>query len=111
MEILYKEPIMEMAQNYKIAALVILMIGIISFAILLCADRWSVWVPIGGFSTVICFIVLAGIVLGAPQVETGRYQYTALIDDDTPFVEVSEKYEVEGANGKVWTLKDKETDE
>lgn len=111
MEILYKEPIMEMAQNYKVAALVVLIIGAISFVTMICADKWSVWVSIGGFSAVICLLVLAGIMLGAPQVETGRYQYTALIDDDTPFVEIYEKYEVVDANGKVWTLKDKEIDE
>lgn len=111
MEILYKEPIMEMAQNYKIAALVVLIIGVISFIIMVCADKWSIWCPISGFSTVICFIVFVGIMWGAPQVETGRYQYTVLIDDDTPFVEIYEKYEVVDANGKVWTLKDKEIDE
>lgn len=111
MEILYKEPIMEMAQNYKVAALVVLVIGIISFAILICSDSLSIWSPIGGFSTVICLLVLVGIIWGAPQVETGRYQYTALIDDDTPFNEVLEKYEIVGANGKVWTLEDKEIDE
>lgn len=110
MEILYKEPIMEMAQNYKIAVLVIFIIGVISLITMACADNWSIWCPIGGFSMVICFIIFAGIMLGAPQVETGRYQYTALIDDDTPFVEVYEKYEVVYANGKVWTLKDKEID-
>lgn len=111
MEILYKEPIMEMAQSYKIAALVILIIGAISFITMICADNWTIWCPIGGFSTVVCLLVLGGIMLGAPQVETGRYQYTALIDDDTPFVEIYEKYEVVDANGKVWTLKDKEIDE
>jgi hypothetical protein len=74
------------------------------------ADKWSIWVPIGGFSAVICLLVFVGIIWGAPQIETGRYQYTVLIDDDTPFVEIYEKYDVVDANGKVWTLKDKETD-
>ena len=110
MEILYQEPIMEMAQGYKIAAIVIAMIGAIGFGIMLSADKWSIWVPIGGFSAVICLLAFVGIIWGAPQVETGRYQYTVLIDDDMPFNKIYEKYEVVGANGKVWTLEDKETD-
>ena len=111
MEILHQEPIMEMASNYKTAAIVIIIAGLVSFGIFLISDAWSIGVPIGGIGTIVSLIALAVVIAKAPMVDTGRYQYTALIDEDTPFVEIYEKYEVIDTNGKVWTLQDREVEE
>jgi membrane protein implicated in regulation of membrane protease activity len=111
MEILHQEPIMEMASNYSTAAFVVMAIGLVSFAIFMFSDALSFGTPIGGIGVIISIIVLAVIVVKAPVVETGRYKYTALIDEDTPFVEIYEKYEVIDMNGKVWTLEDREVEE
>lgn len=108
MEILHQEPIMEMAKNYSTAVVVIIVVGFVSFAVFLLSDAMSLGTPIGGIGTIISLIALAVVMIKAPMVETGRYQYTALIDEVTPFVEIYEKYEVIDTNGKIWTLQDKE---
>lgn len=111
MEILHQEPIMEMASNYRTAAFVIMAIGLVSFAIFMFSDSMSFGTPIGGIGVIISIIAIAVVVVKAPVVETGRYKYTALIDEDAPFVEIYEKYEVIDMNGKVWTLEDREVEE
>lgn len=39
---------------------------------------------------------------------TGRYRYECIIDDDTSFVDISEKYVVVEQRGEIWVLEDKE---
>ena len=39
---------------------------------------------------------------------TGRYKYEATIDENVPFIEVYEKYDVVKQKGNIWVLKDKE---
>ena len=111
MEILYQEPIMEMARNYSIAVAVIIVVGFVSFAVFILSDAMSFGTPIGGIGTIISLIAFAVVMIKAPMVETGRYQYTVLIDEDAPFVEIYEKYEDIDTNGKVWTLQDREVEE
>lgn len=52
---------------------------------------------------VVCFFI--GVLM--PKIETGRYQYEALIDESVPFADIYEKYEVVEQRGEIWVLKDR----
>lgn len=41
-------------------------------------------------------------------INTGRYEYEAIISEDVSFTELYEKYEVVEQRGEIWVLKDKE---
>ena len=45
--------------------------------------------------------------LGVEKRESGRNRYECLIDGTTPFVEVSENYNIVGRRGDLWILEDK----
>ena len=68
--------------NYDIVGLIVLLGGMLLFAIIL-------------FST-------------TEQVPTDRYRYTVTIDETVSFKEVHERYDVIDQAGKMWILEDKE---
>ena len=55
------------------------------------------------------FVGLLVIAITDPREPTGRYEYQVIIDENVSFTELYEKYEVIGQNGKIWTIKDKDT--
>jgi hypothetical protein len=108
MEILNQEPIMEMASNYQTLLIIFGITFIVSFAIAMVSNSWSLSGPI---AAVVCITSLAGLFITgakAPMVETGRYKYEIILDDSVPANEVYEKYEVIERRGDIWVLEDKE---
>ena len=110
--ILNKTAIMEYtcAQHIFFAVLLIAwcVSAILAIIGLICDSKWSL--IIGG----ILFLIIS-IVIGTVDLEksknTGRYKYEATIDEDVPFIEVYEKYDVVKQKGDIWVLKDKEVEE
>lgn len=113
MEILYQQPIMEIEPSYGrlIGKLFIaFMIGVVAWIICETIDG-GVSAIITGIIDLLLLLALLLTAIFAPMVETGRYEYTAVIDEETPFVEIAEKYEIVNTQGRVWTLRDKEIEE
>ena len=42
------------------------------------------------------------------EIPTGRYRYECIVDENTSFVEICEKYDVVEQKGDLWILEDKE---
>ena len=107
--ILNKTAIMEYTCAQHIFFAVLLIAWCISAILviigLICDSKWST--IIGG----ILFLITC-IAIGAADLEksknTGRYKYEAMIDENVPFIEVYEKYDVVKQKGDIWVLKDKE---
>ena len=108
--ILNKTEIMEYTyeQNIFFAVLLIICnISAILFAIgiIICNFKWLG--IIGGILFLITCITMGAVDLEKSK-NTGRYKYEATIDEDVPFIEVYEKYDVVKQKGNIWVLKDKE---
>ena len=71
---------------------------------LICDFKWAV---VGGILFLITCIVIGTVDLEKSK-NTGRYKYEATIDENVPFIEVYEKYDVVKQKGNIWVLKDKE---
>ena len=72
---------------------------------LICDFKWPV--IISGILFLITCIATCTVNLEKSK-NTGRYKYEATIDEDVPFTEVYEKYDVVKQKGDIWVLKDKE---
>lgn len=110
--ILNKTAIMEYtcAQHIFFAVLIIVwcISAILVIIGLICDSTWST--IIGGILFLITCIVIGTVDLEKSK-NTGRYKYEATIDEDVPFTEVYEKYDVVKQKGDIWVLKDKEVEE
>ena len=110
MEILNQTPIMEMDPAYNSLALKLLVavgIGLVATVICVCFGG-DISVAVTSSFTVLCLVGLLAVVGLSPKVPTDRNEYIVKIDDDAPFVEIYEKYEVVERKGDVWILQDKE---
>lgn len=59
--------------------------------------------------TFLFFLCLAGLLAGnCKKKTTGRCQYECLIDDETPYADICDKYDVVDRRGEIWVLEDKE---
>ena len=108
--ILNKTEIMEYTCAQHIFFAVLLIAWCISAILVIigfiCNSKWST--IIGGILFLITCIVICTVDLEKSK-NTGRYKYEATIDEDVPFTEVYEKYDVIKQKGDIWVLKDKET--
>ena len=113
MTILNQTPIIEMSESWELAIAILLIIGIFSFVCFLLTGMLSLdaGMIITGGSAIICLVAALIVALVAPEVETGRNEYEATIDETVPIVEVYEKYEVVERRGDIWVLQDKEIEE
>lgn len=113
MTILNQTPIIEMSESWELAIAILLIIGIFSFLCFLLTGMlsWDTGMIVTGGSAIICLVVALILALAAPEVETGRNEYEAIIDETVPIVEVYEKYEVVERRGDIWVLEDKEINE
>ena len=107
--ILNKTEIMEYTYEQHIFFAVLIIVWCISAILVIigfiCDSKWPV--IIGGI-----LFLITNIVIGAVDLEksknTGRYKYEATIDENVPFMEVYEKYDVVKQKGDIWVLRDKE---
>ena len=107
--ILNKTEIMEYTCAQHIFFAVLLIVWCVSAILviigLICDSKWST--IIGGILFLITCIATCTVDLEKSK-NTGRYKYEATIDEDVPFIEVYEKYDVVKQKGDIWVLKDKE---
>ena len=83
-----------------IVALICILFGVICFILF---EEWGFIIP-----AVIGVCLYISIAIGAWNIEpSGRYEYQATIDETVMFIELHERYDVIGQDGKIWILEDK----
>lgn len=105
--VLNQTPIMGLADWVFTAVTICSLIALVSFVFALCSKKAKflvVWAIITAVSTLSIFVIL----IAAPKVETGRYQYEVTVGPYIWFEHVYEKYDVVGRRGEIWVLEDKE---
>ena len=87
-----------------ILAAVILIIGLIVFAIAIISEgpTWKAIIPI-------IIVLLTWFICGIFNItfKTGEYQYECIIDDSVPYNEVVDNYKIIEQRGDIWVLEDK----
>lgn len=106
MTIVNQYPVMAERFPVWVIFLAILGISICSYILVLSLTNksWSAVITSGCFIASFCIILF----LGAQKRETGRNRYECLIDSTTPFVEVSENYDIVGRRGDLRILEDRD---
>ena len=87
-----------------ISAAVILIIGLIVFAISIIAE-WPTWTAIVPIIINLLVWLICGIL--NITIKTGEYQYECIIDDSVPYSEVVENYNIVEQRGDIWVLEEK----
>ena len=87
-----------------ISAAVILIIGLIVFAISIIAE-WPTWTAIVPIIIILLVWLICGIL--NITIKTGEYQYECIIDDSVPYIEVVDNYKIIEQRGDIWVLEDK----
>lgn len=105
MTIVNQYPVMVERFPVLVNFLTILGIAICSYILVLSLANksWSAVIISGCFVASFCILLF----LGVEKRESGRNRYECLIDGTTPFVEVSENYDIVGRRGDLWILEDK----
>lgn len=106
--VLTQHPITEYVGQFWIVLLAILFVIGISCAI----AGFLVEVPEMLAAGLICvsLMIPAGILVEiyTHEVETGRYEYQALLDETVDINELATHYDIIGQDGLIWTIQDKE---
>ena len=87
-----------------ISAAVILIIGLIVFAISIIAE-WPTWTAIVPIIIILLVWLICGIL--NITIKTGEYQYECIIDDSVPYNEIVENYNIVEQRGDIWVLEEK----
>ena len=111
-DILNKTAIMEYTYAQHIFFAVLLIAWCISAILIIigfiCDSKWLTIIA-GILFLITCIAICAADLKKSKN--TGRYKYEATIDENVPFIEVYEKYDVVKQKGDIWVLKDKEIKE
>ena len=106
-EILTKEPILELSKTLSIICMILFAVFIIS---LICM---FVFIGEGYYERIAIFAIISLVSLSSTLIiqsyskPTGRYKYKVTIDKGVSMIEVYEKYNVIKQDGKIWTIEDK----
>ena len=106
-EILTKEPILELSKTLSIICMILFAVFIIS---LICM---FIFILEGYRKHIIIFAIISLVSLSSTLIiqsyakPTGRYKYKVTIDKSVLMIEVYEKYNVIEQDGKIWTIEDK----
>ena len=106
-EILTKEPILELSKTLSIICMILFAVFIIS---LICM---FIFILEGYRKHIIIFAIISLVFLSSTLIiqsytkPTGRYKYKVTIDKSVSMIEVYEKYNVIKQDGKIWTIEDK----
>lgn len=96
-----------MAERFPVCVIFLTILGIVICSYILVLSlankSWSAVIISGCFVASFCILLF----LGVEKRESGRNRYECLIDGTTPFVEVSENYDIVGRSGDLWILEDK----
>ena len=64
---------------------------------------------LGATCTFLFCLCMAALLIGTCKKKpTGRNQYECLIDDEMPYTEIYDKYDVVDRRGEIWILEDKD---
>ena len=106
-EILTKEPILELSKTLSIICMILFAVFIIS---LICT---FIFIVKGYRKHIIIFAIVSLVSLSSTFIiqsytkPTGRYKYKVTIDKSVSMIEVYEKYNVIEQDGKIWTIEEK----
>ena len=106
-EILTKEPILELSKTLSIICMILFAVFIIS---LICM---FIFILEGYRKHIIIFAIISlaslssTLIIQSYSKPTGRYKYKVTIDKSVSMIEVYEKYNVIEQDGKIWTIEDK----
>ena len=106
-EILTKEPILELSKTLSIICMILFAVFIIS---LICM---FIFILEGYRKHIIIFAIISLVSLSSTLIiqsytkPTGRYKYKVTIDKSVSITEVYEKYNIIEQDGKIWTIEDK----
>ena len=106
-EILTKEPILELSKTLSIIYIILFAIFIISLI------SAFIFIVKGYRKHIIIFTIISLVFLSSTVIiqsytkPTGRYKYKVTIDKSVSITEVYEKYNVIEQDGKIWTIEDK----
>ena len=104
-EILEMTPILEWhAWTYVVAIIASIVLGIVGYVL---SKEPLLLIAIAVVVFFICAIIFG--CLGVGSYETGRYEYTVIVDDSVQVNEFFAKYEVIDRTGKVFTVIDRQT--
>ena len=106
-EILTKEPILELSKTLSIICMILFAVFIIS------SISVFIFIVEGYRKNIIIFAIISLVFLSSTLIiqsytkPTGRYKYKVTIDESVSMIEVYEKYNVIKQDGKIWTIEDK----
>ena len=113
-EILAQTEIMQTAyaiECWSVFSFTLMILGFIVFLIsIMCKNDFfmtcgGIQLVLGMIASIVC--LLLSDIITEP---TGRYEYQVTIGENVSITEFYEKYEVIDQNGKIWTIRDKETE-
>ena len=106
-EILTKEPILELSKTLSIIYIILFAIFIISsisvFIFIVEEYRKNIII----FAIISLVFLSSTLIIQSYTKPTGRYKYKVTIDKSVSMIEVYEKYNVIEQDGKIWTIEDK----
>ena len=106
-EILTKEPILELSKTLSIICMILFAVFIISSICIFVFIEEECCKHIV-ISIIISLVSLTSILIMQSYIKpTGRYKYKVIIDKSVSMIEVYEKYNVIEQDGKIWTIEDK----
>lgn len=107
MEILNTTVVTELVSWYNIGLVICGIIAIIGYFIFGLSHKSDILFWMGVLLMIGGIVGIFSIGILAPQVETDRKRYEAIIDDSVTFHEIYEKYKVIDQRGDIWILEDK----
>ena len=106
-EILTKEPILELSKTLSIICMILFAVFIISSICIFVFIKEECCKHIV-ISIIISLVSLTStLIIQSYAKPTGRYKYKVTIDKSVSMIEVYEKYNVIEQDGKIWTIEDK----
>ena len=107
-EILTKEPILELSKTLSIICMILFAIFIISsICIFVSVGEEGYYKHIAIFAIISLVSLSSTLIIQSYTKPTGRYKYKVTIDKSVSMIEVYEKYNVIEQDGKIWTIEDK----
>lgn len=106
-EILTKEPILELSKTLSIICIILFAVFIISSICIFVFIGKGYYEHIVIFAIILLVSLSSTIIIQSYTKPTGRYKYKVTIDKSVSMIEVYEKYNVIEQDGKIWTIEDK----
>ena len=106
-EILTKEPILELSKTLSIICMILFAVFIISLICIFVSIGEVYYKHVAIFAIISLVSLTSILIMQSYTKPTGRYKYKVTIDESVSMIEVYEKYNVIKQDGKIWTIEDK----